>query len=235
VPRHPRADGVGIPTPSRYAIFTLTEVTELSFPPPGAAAVWCPGIPEPTGSVYRRPRDTPFVPSLRCLIYPLDKRSIPHRPWFAAAKPRPPPRRPCGEDGYLFLCVVVGRYPRRAWYFSPRSTIRFYMLYRGFQPPCFDGRRAYRWPVMAMSLAAWLLVATLAVRGNFCDRCVVVDRPRCLALYEVRRDRQSVRRGSLRRGTMFRPRKRLRSPAPPSPSRRGRYTAAREIRPFYRH
>jgi hypothetical protein len=63
-PRRPLVDGVGITPPQKYAVCTVTEVTELSFPPTGAAAMWCPGVPEPTGSVYRRPRDTPFLASL---------------------------------------------------------------------------------------------------------------------------------------------------------------------------
>jgi hypothetical protein len=54
-PRLHRADGGGVPPPQRYALFTVTEVTELSFPPPGAAAVQVPrrtradggGIPPP--------------------------------------------------------------------------------------------------------------------------------------------------------------------------------------------
>jgi hypothetical protein len=69
-PRRPRADGGGISPPPCYARCTVTEVTELSFPPPGAAAGWCPGVPDPTGAVYSRPRDSPFVPSLRRLSYP---------------------------------------------------------------------------------------------------------------------------------------------------------------------
>jgi hypothetical protein len=117
VPRRPRDDGGGIQPPPRYAPCTVTEVTELSFPPPGAAAMWCPGVREPTGAVYRLPRDTPFVPSLRLLSYPLDERSIAHRPRVSAAKPRPPQRLPCWEDGYLLRCEVFGRFPRRAWYF----------------------------------------------------------------------------------------------------------------------
>jgi hypothetical protein len=213
LPRRPRADRAGMPPPPGNACFTVTEVTELSFPPPWAAAVWCPGVPEPTGAVYRPHRDTHFVPTLRRLSYPLDERSIPHKECVPASKPRPPPRLPCGEDDYLLRCVGVGRFPRRAWYFSPRSTIRFYMLQRGFQPTCFGGRRASRRPVMAMSLAACYLFASLAVRGTFCGRCVVVDRARPLAVYEGRRDRQSVRRVSLRRGTLFSPRGRLRYPA----------------------
>jgi radical SAM protein with 4Fe4S-binding SPASM domain len=44
---------------------TVTEVTELSLPPPGAASVWWPGVPEPTGPVFRRRRDTPPLSSLR--------------------------------------------------------------------------------------------------------------------------------------------------------------------------
>jgi hypothetical protein len=57
-PSRPRSDGGGIPPPARFALCTVTEVIELSFPPPGAAAVSCPGVCEPTGSVYRLPRDT---------------------------------------------------------------------------------------------------------------------------------------------------------------------------------
>jgi hypothetical protein len=88
---------------------------------------------------------------------------------------------------------------------------------------------------MAMSLAALQLVASLAVRGTFCGRWVVVDRARCLAEYEGRRNRQSVRRGSLRRETLFgRPEAAAMSrPAVPEP--KGLYTAAPEICPLYRH
>jgi hypothetical protein len=60
VPKHPRADGGGIPLASKYALRTVTEVTELSFPPPGAAAVWCPAVPEPTGAVYPAPEIRPL-------------------------------------------------------------------------------------------------------------------------------------------------------------------------------
>jgi hypothetical protein len=50
-PRRLRADGGVIQPPPCYDLCTVTEVTELSFPPTGAAAVWCPVVPEPTGSV----------------------------------------------------------------------------------------------------------------------------------------------------------------------------------------
>jgi hypothetical protein len=86
-------------------------------PTTGAVAVSCPAVPEPTGAVYRPHRETHSVQSLRCPSYPLDERSIPHRPWVPAAKLRPPPRLPCGADGYFLRCVIIGRFPRGAWYF----------------------------------------------------------------------------------------------------------------------
>jgi hypothetical protein len=109
-----------------------------------------------------------------------------------------------------------------------------------------------------MFLSDWYLVVSLAVRGTFYGRCVVVDRARCLAVYEGRRDGQSVRRGLLRRGKIsgcgitpppfyaictvtevtelsFPPQGGVQGGAPATPSRRGRYTAAHEIRALYRH
>jgi hypothetical protein len=54
-PAIPESTGAVYSRPRDTPICTVTEVTELSFPPPGAAAVRCPDVPEPTGSVYRRP------------------------------------------------------------------------------------------------------------------------------------------------------------------------------------
>jgi hypothetical protein len=82
----------------------------------------------------------------------------------------------------------------------------------------------------AISFGAWYLDATLAVRCTFLARCVVVDPARCLALLEGRIAPQSVRIGSLRRGTLFRTRGQLRCLASPSTSRRERYIAANKKR-----
>jgi hypothetical protein len=61
VPAHrPRADGGGIPPPPICAHCTVTEETVVSFPHTGAAAVWCPGVPEPTEAVYRRTEIPPL-------------------------------------------------------------------------------------------------------------------------------------------------------------------------------
>jgi hypothetical protein len=94
------------------------------------------------------------------------------------------------------------------------------------QPPMPGRLHDPRLARIAISFGARLFVASLAVRGSFLGRRVLIDPARCLSVYEGRRAPQSDLLGCLHRGTMFQNRGQLRCRAPPFRNRRGRYNTA---------